>query len=121
MKKYIVENGIHYELKGEQYYPAFRLPEQKPIGRFGLQHLAFLKEHRKGTYATLLTSGKLNEYLADIDREATELYHSLISQFARSEGINESLKAADPLWWVQEMNNIAQRATEIVRNEFFSA
>ena len=117
MKKYIVENGIQYELKGEQYYPTFRLPEQKPIGRFGRQHLAFLKEHCKGTYAMLLTSSKLNEYLAEIDRDATEMYHSLISQFAKSEGITESLKATDLIKWVQEMNNLSQRVDEIIRSE----
>ena len=121
MKKYIIENGIHYELRSEQYYPTFRLPEQKPIGRFGRQHLAFLKEYRKSTYATLLTSGKLNEYLAEIDRGATELYHFLISRLAKSEGITELLKAANPIKWVQEMNNIAQRVNEIVRNEFLFA
>ena len=116
MKKYIVDNGIHYELKGEQYYPTFRLLEQKPIGRFGRQHLAFLKEHRKGTYAMLLTSGKLNEYLADIDRDATEMYHSRVTQLAESEGVTEQLKAADPIKWVQTMNNIAQRAHKIVQD-----
>ena len=117
MKKYIVENGIQYELKGEQYYPTFRLPEQKPIGRFGRQHLAFLKEYRKSTYATLLTSGELNEHLAEIDRDATEMYRSLISQFVKSEGITESLKATDPIKWVQAMNNIAQRVDEIIQSE----
>ena len=117
MKKHIIENGIKYELRGEQYYPVFLLSDQQEIGRFGRQHLAYLKTHRKGTYTTLLTTGKLNDYLTEIDREATELYHSLISKLAKSEGITEQLKAANPLRWVQEMNNIAQRASEIVLYE----
>ncbi len=117
MRKHIIENGIRYELQGEQYYPIFFQLKQKPIGRFGRQHLAWLKEYRKETYTMLLTTGKLNDYLSEIDYEATELYRSIISQLAKSEGISESLKAADTLGWAQEMNNIAQRAREIVRFE----
>ena len=79
MKKYLSENEIQFELKGEQYYPVFCLPGQQEIGRFGREYLAFLKAHHKGTYTTLLTTGKLNEHLAEIDHVATELYRTLVA------------------------------------------
>ena len=115
--KHRQQNRITYIEKDGILYPDLTLPKQKEIGRFGRQHLAFLKAHRKGTYTTLLTTGKLNEHLAEIDRAATEMYRSLISQFAEAEGITEQLKAADPLGWAQAMNNIAQRASEIAQKE----
>lgn len=115
--KHRQQSRITFIEKDGILYQDLTLPKQKEIGRFGRQHLAFLKEHCKGTYTTLLTTGKLNEHLAEIDREATELYHSLISKLAKSEGITEQLKAADPLGWAQAMNNIAQRASEIAQKE----
>ena len=90
---------ITYTERDGILYPNLELPDQPPhsLGKYGRMHLAFLKEHRKGTYAMLLASGKLNEHLVEVDRDATEMYHSLISQLAQSEGITESLKATDPL------------------------
>jgi len=95
------QNQIDNAEKVGTFYRERILPDQQEIGRFGRQHLAYFKEHRKGTYTTLLTTGKLNEHLAEIDCTATELYHSLISKLANSEGITEQLKAADPPRWVQ--------------------
>ena len=116
MKNKVQSKIDNNEKVGNLYWDLI-LPDQQEIGRFGRQHLAFLKAHRKGTYTTLLTTGKLNEHLAEIDREATELYLSLISKLAKSERITEQRKAADPLGWAQAMNNIVQRASEIAQKE----
>ena len=101
----------------------FHLPEEKqqPIGVWGQRHRRYLKEHRRATYATLLTSGKLNGYLADIDRQAEELFSRLVKQMAEAEGITETLKATDPMEWVGRMNNIRNKAIEMVNNDLIYA
>ena len=93
-----------------------KLPEeeQQPIGVWVQRHWRYLKEHRRATYATLLTSGRLNSYLADIDRQAEEMYLRLVKQMAANEGITEQLKADNQTEWGGRMNNIRSRAMEIV-------
>ncbi len=121
MEKYIYDsnNGLWYELQGDYYIPCLTLPEEesKPIGLWGQRHKAYLKEHRKATYITLLTEGKLNSYLADIDKQAQERLETLVEQMKQAEGITEQLKAENAMKWVQKMNNIRHRAEEIVYSE----
>ena len=117
MKKYIKQNGITYELRGEQYYPLLELPEQKEIGKYGKLHLKYLKEHRKGRYTNLLSEGTLNQRLYEIDLEAKTMVESIISRLATERGIDENSKARDMLRWVAEMNNIKASVEEIVLRE----
>ena len=117
MEKYIKQNGITYELRGEQYYPLLELPEQKEIGKYGRLHLEYLKERRKGHYTNLLTEGVLNQRLYEIDVEAKTVVESIISRLATERGIDENLKTRDMLRWVAEMNNIKASAEEIVLRE----
>lgn len=122
MEKYITDErtGLKYELVGDYYLIAGDDEpdeEQKPIGIWGQRHLSYLKNHRKVLYANLLTSGKLNDYLADIDRQAEEMFERLVKQMAESEGVTEQLKAADQMEWVRQMNSIRNRVTEIVNSE----
>ena len=117
MEKYIEQNGITYELRGEQYYPLLELPEQKEIGKYGRLHLEYLKEHRKGRYTNLLTEGILNQRLYEIDAAAKTMMESIISRLADDRGIDEDLKVRDMLRWVAEMNNIKVSAEEIVVRE----
>ena len=117
MEKYIEQNGITYELRGEQYYPLLELPEQKEVGKYGRLHLEYLKAHRKGYHTTLLMEGKLNQRLCEIDLEANEMLETIISRLADERGIDENLKARDMLCWVAEMNNIKASAEEIVLRE----
>lgn len=108
---------ITYTKKGDYLYPDLYLPEQKKVGMWGRQHGKYLMEHKKLTYCSLLTSGKLNEYLVQTDTQAAEMYERLIKDFTESEGVTEQLKADDMLLWVQKMNNIAARAREIVYHD----
>ena len=121
MAKYIYDgkNGLWYELRGDYYLPCLRLPEttEVHIGIWGQRHRRYLKEHRKTAYTRLLTSGKLNKYLADIDHQAEELFSQQMSEMATSEGITEALKAADQMEWVRRTNNIRNRARELVESE----
>ena len=119
MEKYITKNGIKYELRGEQYYPMLDLCEQTTyeIGKYGHLHLDFIKKHRRGTYTTLLTEGRLNEHLHNIDEQAHEQIGLHISQMAERMGVTEELKASNPIRWVQIMNNIKASAEEIVLKE----
>ena len=122
MEKYITDErtGLKYELVGDYYLIAGDdepEEEQKPIGIWGQRHLHYLKNHRKGLYTNLLTSGKLNSYLADIDKQAEEMSDRLVKQMAVAEGITEQLKAADQMAWVGRMNSIRNRAAEIVNSE----
>ena len=117
MEKYIKENGITYELRGEQYYPLLELPEQKEIGKYGRLHLEYLKEHHKGRYTNLLSEGTLNQRLYEIDVEAKTMVETIITLLAAERGIDEDLKAHDMLGWVAEMNNIKANAEEIVLRE----
>ena len=121
MDKYIYDekNGLWYELQGDYYLLCLRLPEKVEvhIGVWGQRHRRYLKEHRKTAYTRLLTSGRLNKYLADIDHQAEELFSQLVSQMAAAEGITEALKAADQMEWVRRTNSIRNRAREIVNSE----
>ena len=119
MEKYITQNGIRYELRGEQYYPLLKLPAQPnyEIGKYGHLHLEFIKKNRRGTYTTLLTEGRLNEHLHIIDEQAHEQIDLHIAQMAKRMGVTEELKASDPMRWVQMMNNVKTSAEEIVLKE----
>lgn len=101
MDKYIYDesNGLWYELQGDYYIPCLTLPpeKEKPIGLFGKRHLRYLKEYRRISYINLLTSGSLNTYLADIDRQAQERFETLAEQMKRVQGITEQLKAENAL------------------------
>ncbi len=121
MDKYIYDenNGLWYELQGDYYLPCLTLPteEEKPIGVWGQRHKRYLKEHRKATYTTLLTSGRLNTYLADINEQALERFERLIEQMKQAQGITEQLKAENQMAWIGRMNSIRDRAMEIVNHE----
>lgn len=120
MSKTIFEKmGGTYTQVGDYLLPDLKLPEeeQQPIGVWGQRHTRYLKEQCQATYATLLTSGKLNSYLADIDRQAEELFSRLVKQMAAMEGVTEQLKAGNQMEWVGRMNNIRNRAMEIVNTE----
>ena len=116
MKSLFEQMGGTYTLQGDYYLPNLTLPaeENKTIGIWGHRHLRYLKQHRKVFYTNLLTNGRLNSYLADIDRQAEELFLRLVKQMADAEGITETLKASDQMKWVRRMNSCRDRATEIV-------
>ena len=119
MEKYITQNGIKYELKGEQYYPMLGMVEQEEhsIGKYGLLHRDYIKQHKRGTYTTLLTEGRLNAHLHEIDAQANEMVEAIVANLARERGIDEELKASDAIKWVAEMNIIKASAEEIVLRE----
>ena len=119
MEKYITQNGIKYELRGEQYYPMLEISEQEEhkIGKYGLLHRDYIKQHKRGTYTTLLTEGKLNAHLHEINVQANEMVEAIVTNLSHELGINEELKASDALKWVAEMNNIKSSAEEIVLRE----
>ena len=124
MEKYITDErtGLKYELVGDYYLiVGDDEPEQEPIGIWGQRHLRHLRECHRVRYANLLTSGELNAYLADIDRQAEELFLRLAKQMADAEGITETLKASDQMEWVRQMNSIRNRAMEIVNAELIFA
>ncbi|MEE1245350.1 MAG: TnpV protein [Acutalibacteraceae bacterium] len=116
---YNEQTGIGYTLQGDYYLPDLKLPEQedKPIGLWGQRHLRYIKQHRKILYINLLTSGKLNDHLTDIDKQAEDMFFRLVKQMAECEGVTEQLKADNQMEWVDRMNNIRSRATEIVNND----
>ena len=118
LRQTIQEHGIWYQLKGDYYLPVLELPEEnRPIGRWGRLHKAYLKNHRPILYQSLLLSGKLYTVLADLNEQATERCSLIIRQMAEAEGITEELKANDPMRWVQGMNSIRSRAEEIIQAE----
>ena len=119
MEKYITQNGIKYELRGEQYYPMLEITEQKEhrIGKYGQLHLAYIKQYKRGTYTTLLTEGKLNSHLHEIDVQANSMVEAIVANLARERSVDEELKASDALKWVTEMNNVKSSAEEIVLRE----
>ena len=121
MEKHIYneQNGLWYELQGDYYLPCLKLPEEPEvhIGIWGQRHRRYLKSHRRALYTSLLASGKLNGYLADIDRLAEDMYSRLVKQMAEAEGVNEELKSTDQMVWVQRMNNIRNRVSEIISEE----
>ena len=113
------EMGGTYTQVGDYLLPDLKLPEeeQQTIGGWGQRHWRYLKEHRRASYATLLTSGKLNSYLAGIDRQAEEMFLRPVKQMAEMEGVTEQLKADNQMEWVGWMNNIRNKAMEIVNCE----
>ena len=119
MEKYITQNGIKYELKGEQYYPMLEIAEQKElkIGKYGLLHRDYIKQHKRGTYTTLLTEGRFNAHLHEIDAQANEMAEAIVANLAHERGIDDELKASDALKWVSEINNIKASAEEIILRE----
>ena len=125
MEKYIFDqsNGLWYELQGDYYIPCLVLDEAgtSPIGMWGRKHQQYLKEHRPVLYSDLVLSGKLHSYLADIDTQARNKLHLIVTQLAEKEGINEQLKAQDQMAWVGAMNNIKQRVTEIMNRDLIYA
>ena len=125
MDKYIYDdkNGLWYELQGDYYIPCLILPAEKeqPIGLWGQRHLRYLKEYHRNTYTTLLTSGRLNTYLADIDKQAQERMERLTAQMKQAQGITEQLKEENALEWVQRINNIRACAKEIIEKEIIFA
>ena len=116
---YNERTGISYTLQGDYYLPDLALPEQedKTIGLWGQRHLKYIKQHRKVLYINLLTSGKLNGYLADLDKQAEDMFFRLVKQMAEREGVTEKLKADHQMEWIDRMNNIRNRVTEIVNND----
>ena len=120
---YDENNGLWYELRGDYYIPCLTVPAQveRPIGIWGQRHLRYIKAERKALYTELLTSGKLNTYLANINEQAKEQMLLLTEQMAEREGVTEQLKAQDQMLWVQRMNNIRDRAIEIVNHELIYA
>lgn len=125
MEKYIFDksNGLWYELQGDYYIPCLTVPaeKEKSIGIWGQRHLRYIKKERKTLYTELLTRGRLNAYLADINEQAMEQMLLLTKQMAEREGVTEQLKAQDQMLWVQRMNNIRDRAMEIVNHELIYA
>lgn len=121
MKQHFTDEktGISYTLQGDYYLPDLKLPveEKQPIGVWGQRHLRYIKQHRKAFYTNLLTSGKLNSYLADIDRQAEEMFSRLVKKLAEKEYLTEQLKADNQMAWVGRMNNIRSRAMEIINEE----
>lgn len=118
-KIYDEKNELWYELQGDYYLPCLSLPEeeQKLVGIWGQRHLRYIKEHKRTFYANLLTSCKLNSYLADIDKQAEEMFSRLVKQMAEKQGISEKLKTENQMEWVQKMNNIQACAREIINSE----
>ena len=125
MEKHIYDekNGLWYELQGNYFVPCLKLPaeEQRPIGIWGQRHLRYLRQHCKALYTELLTSGKLNGYLADLNEQAEAMFLELVKKMAAREGVTEQLKAQDQMLWVQRMNNIRNRAMELVNNDLIYA
>lgn len=120
---YDEKNGLWYELQGDYYIPCLKFPEeeQQPIGVWGQRHLRYIKQNRKALYLNLLTRGKLNGYLADLDKQAEEMFSRLVKQMAEREDVTEKLKADNQMEWVARMNNIRSRATEIVNHDIIYA
>ena len=116
---YDEKNGLWYELQGDYYIPCLKLSEeeQQPIGVWGQRHLRYIKQNRKILYLNLLTNGKLNGYLADLDKQAEDMLSRLVKQMAECEGVTEQLKADNQMEWVDRMNNIRSRAKEIVNHD----
>lgn len=125
MDKYVFDNsnGLWYELIGDYYIPCLTLPaeEEKPIGVYGQRHLRYLKEYHRVTYTNLLTSGRLNTYLAEIDEQAKDMLFRLVKEYADRQGVTEQLKSDKPLEWVQRMNNIRNTVEEIINAELIYA
>ena len=120
---YDEKNGLWYERHGDYFLPCLSVPpeEQHPIGVWGQRHLRYIRQHRKALYTELQITGKLNGYLSDLDEQAENLFLELVKQMAVREGVTERLKARDQMLWVQRMNNIRNRAMEMVNNDLIYA
>lgn len=124
MSKTIFEEiGGVYERQGDYFVPCLTLhdEENKAIGVWGKRHLRYIKEYERITYTTLLTNGKLNSYLADIDEQAQDMFFRLVKQLAEKESVTETLKAENQMLWVQKMGNIQSQARKIVNTELIFA
>ena len=120
MEKFITDErtGLRYELVGNYYLIAGEdEPEGRPIGIWGQRHLRYIRKHKVGLYAELLTTGKLNDYLADLNEQAEAMFSRLVKQLAEKEGLTEALKAENQMLWVQKMNSIRNTAMEVVSND----
>lgn len=122
MDKYIYDesNGLWYELQGDYYIPCLTLPAEngeRYIGVWGRRHLRYIQDHKKAFYTNLLTSGKLQSHLADIEEQAQELFDRLMKQRTEREGITEELKAANQMEWVGKVNSLREAVTETVNAE----
>lgn len=119
MEKYIYDekNGLHYELVGDYYLPCLTAPEPVQLGVWGMRRSQYLKDHEKILYLNMLTTDTLNAHLKEVDQQAEEMFFQLVNQLKAAEGITEQLKAENQLTWVQKMNNIHQRAKEIVSTD----
>ncbi len=125
MKQHYIDEktGISFTLQGDYYLPNLTLPAEgnKPIGIWGQRHMRYIRQHRKVLYTNLLTSGKLNGYLADIDEQAKEMFSQLLKQMSKRNGVTEKLKAEQPMEWVGKMNALREAAAEIVNAEVIFA
>ena len=124
MEKFITDErtSLQYELVGDYYLIAGEdEPEGRPIGIWGQRHLRYIRKYKTSLYAELLTTGKLNDYLADLNEQAEAMFSRLVKQLAEKEGVTEALKAENQLLWVQRMNNIRNTAMEIVSNDLIYA
>ena len=124
MEKYITveRTGLKYELVGDYYLIAGDdEPKERPIGIWGQRHLRYLKQHRKTVYADLLTSGKLNDYLADLNEQAEDMFFRLVNELAEKAGITEKLKTSDQMEWVRRMNSVRQSAIDAVNDNLIFA
>ena len=123
MKSLFEQMGGTYTLQGDYYFPNLSLPaeENKPIGIWGQRHLRYIRQYRKVFYTNLLTSGKLNSYLADVDEQAKEMFSQLLKQMSKRNGVTEKLKAEQPMEWVGKMNALREAAAEIVNAEVIFA
>ena len=118
LKERITENGIDYILVGDYYIPDLKLPEEnRPIGRYGRLHREYLKQEHPARYSSLILTGKLWTYLADLNEQAEERLDLIIEQMKAAEGVTEELKVQNQLEWVGRMNNIRSRAEEIINSE----
>lgn len=119
MKSIFEQSGGVYTMQGDYRFPNLTLPaeEERPIGIYGQRRLRYLKQYHKVLYYNLLTSGKLHSHLADIEEQAQALFSRLVKEYTKKEGITEQLKATDQMAWVRKMNNIRERATEVVNSE----
>ena len=120
-QNYYEHLGGTYREENGNLVPDVEIPEQKPIGKYGKMHLDYLKQHRHGRYSALLGEGRLNTYLSEIDEQAHEMLTSLMVELAKSQGIDEKLKATDQMRWVQMMNNVRSSAEETVMRELILA
>ena len=118
LREELIENGIHYRLHGDYYFPDFTDPEELgSLGKWADMHLAFMKEHQTHAYVEMLFADKLVSYLREFNEQAEERFQRIIEQMTQAEGVTEQLKAKDQLAWVQRMNEIAVRVKEAVLTE----